>query len=170
MAAGADLELCHHHTAWCQWAGCHWRRRAKMSPTLLWWQLPEPWCPMGTVLLLSPPQWVSAEVIWQLHCSQASNRASWPASSATPSPRAGLWVKLVQMSTGPLTHRERDVTRQSVMLTSLGIPSDSSRGCSWPQWSSKCLNMKLLAYSVSSQRRQNLACQSIVSGKTTPHG
>lgn len=44
--------------------------------------------------------------------------------------RQGCIVKLIQMSMGPLTHsqRERNTMLRSVTLTSLGIPSDSSKG------------------------------------------
>lgn len=104
--------------------------------------------------------------VWQLNYPQASNSFSTCLLSCTITlGRAVQWSSSKWSRGLLLICRERDVTWQSVMLTSLGNPSDSSRGCSRPQWSSKCLNMKLLAYSVSSQRSQSLACQSIVSRK-----
>lgn len=170
LPAGAGLELCHHHTTWSQWAS--WREKVQDQPYSSWWQLPEPWCITGTVLLLSPPWQVSAESFDSFSAPKQAT-ASQAASSATPSPQAGLRSEAHPNDHGAsysYAERERDITQQSVTLTSLGIPSDSSRGCSRPQWSSKCLNMKLLAYSVASQKSQSLVCQSIVSGKRTSPG
>lgn len=171
MATGADLELCHHHTTWSLWASYHWGRRSKTSPTLLGDNCLNPDVPQALFCCSHHHgRWVLSHLTTSLLPSKQK------LLELPPQPhhhlRQSCAVKLIQMIMGSLTHmhRERDITWQSVMLTSLEIPPDSSRGCSRPQWSSKCLNMKLLAYSVSSQRSQSLVCQSIVSGKRTSPG
>lgn len=68
-------------------------------------------------------------VIWQLHCSQASDPASQPAFLATPLPQAGLRSEAHPNEHGAsYSYAERHATLWSVMLISLGIPSDSSKG------------------------------------------
>lgn len=66
-----------------------WGKKVQDQPYSSWWQLPEPWCPTGTVLLLSPPWQVSAESNDSFIAPKKAT-LSRPASSATPSSHAGL--------------------------------------------------------------------------------
>lgn len=107
-------------------------------------------------------------LIWQLHCSQGAtlllSLSSWPHHHL----KRVCTVKLIQITWGLLlTCGGRQRSNQS-RWQALGSHLTAARGLSRPGYSSKCLNMKLIGYSLLSQRSRSLASQSLIRGETTP--